>query len=127
MSAFATLNLKNQAATEVPFAPASIDPSNKVITWLGAGASYDAKPKATLLLNLPKAGASRVRIQGKVSIPVMDAIETTKRIDENLATFDFSLSKNSTLLDRQNLRAHIADFLTDAVIVAMVEQFENVY
>lgn len=127
MSAFATLNLKNQAGTEVAFAPAQIDPSTKIARWLASGSSYDAKPSAQIVVDLPKNGSTRIKVKGKVSIPVMDPIDASKRIDENLCAFEFSLSKTSVLLDRQNLRAHIADFLTDAVVVAAIEQFEAVY
>lgn len=127
MPAFANLSLKNQAAVEQVFAPANIDPSTKISTWLATGASFDAKPRATLSLSLPKSGSTRVKIVGKVSIPVMDPVVTTQKIDELIGTFEISLPKNATLLNRQDLRAMVADFLVDATVIAAVENFEAVY
>jgi hypothetical protein len=57
----------------------------------------------------------------------MDTVDTTKKIDENIAEFEFSLSKKSTLLQRQDLRAALADFAIDTVIVKAIEDFESIY
>lgn len=127
MPALDTISLKNQATTEVVFAPANINPQTNVVSWLGAGTTFDARTGVTLSVTLPKNGSTRIRIRGKVSIPIMDPVITGKKLDECLANFEFSLPKISVLADRQNLRAYIADFLTDAVVVAAVENFEAVY
>lgn len=127
MAAFATLQLKNQAATEVSYSPADIDPSTGIAKWLGAGASYDARPVVTLSVSYPKGTSSKCRVKGKISVPIMDPVVTTKKIDELIGTFEISLPKVSVLLDRQNIRAALADFLVDAAVVAAVENFESVY
>lgn len=127
MPAFATLQLKDQSATERSFAPASINSATGVIGWLRDGDSYDSRQSATLSVTLPKTNTSRVKIRGKVSIPVMDPVITDKKIDELIGSFEFSLPKNAVLVDRQDLRAYLADFLTDATIVSAVEDFESVY
>lgn len=127
MPAFANLSLKNQAATEVVYTPADIDPSTGVARYLGAGASFDARPQVTVSTSYPKGNSTKVKIKGKVVFPVMDAIDTTKKVDENIAQFEFSLSKGSALITRQDLRAALADFLVDPVCVTAVENFESVY
>ena len=127
MSAFATLQLKNQAATEVSYSPADIDPATNVAKWLGAGASYDARPQVTLSVSYPKGNATKVKVRGKISVPIMDPVITTQKVDELIGTFEISLPKVAALIDRQNLRASLADFLVDATVVAAVEGFESVY
>jgi hypothetical protein len=127
MPAFATLQLKDQSATERSFAPASINSATGVISWLRSGSTFDSRQSATLLVTLPKTNTSRVKVRGKVSIPVMDPDTGLKKIDELIASFEISLPKNAGLPDRQDLRAYLADFLTDATVVAAVENFESVY
>lgn len=127
MSAFSNLLLKNQAATEVTFAPADINPSTKVVRWMATGSSFDARPYATLSIAYPSGSATKVKVKGKVSIPVMDVNDTSVRTDEIIGLFEISLPKNAVLADRQNLRAYLADFLIDATVVSAVENFESVY
>ncbi len=127
MSAFANLSLKNQAAVETVFAPANIDPSTKVAAWLGAGVSLDSRNRASLSVILPSGSGTRVKIRGKVSIPVMDPVLTTQKVDESIATFEFSLPKNAVLGQRQDLRAFIADFLVDPTVIAAIENYESIY
>lgn len=126
MPSFATLNLKNQAGTETAFQPTTIDPSSKVATWLGAGASLDSKTQVSISTLLPTGRATRVRTKGKVVIPIIDSV-TGLKIDEIICNVDFSIPKNSALSSRQDARAYMADFLTDTVIVNAVENFESVY
>jgi hypothetical protein len=127
MSAFATLSLKNQAGTEVNYSPADIDQKTGVARYLGAGAVYDERPQVTVSVSYPSGKGTKIRVRGKISFPVMDPVDTTKKVDEQLALFEFSLAKNSALASRQNLRAAIADFLTDTVVVKAIEDFESVY
>jgi hypothetical protein len=127
MPAFANLSLKNQAATEVVYTPADIDPATGVARYLGAGANYDARPQVTVSTSYPKGNSTKVKVKGKIVFPVMDILDTTKKVDENIATFEFSLSKTSALLTRQDLRAALADFLIDPVVITGIEGFESVY
>lgn len=126
MPAFSTLQLKNQAGTEVSYSPVSIDPSSSMAKWLGAGASLDARAVVTGSVALPTGKSTRVRTRHKVTIPVMDSI-TGQKIDEVIVQVDFSIPKNCPLLDRQNARAAMADLLVDPVMVAAIENFESVY
>lgn len=127
MPAFAVLQLKNQAATEVSFQPADIDPANGVARWLGAGAVYDARTQVTSSVAYPKSSGTKVRIKGKISVPQMDAIDTTKKVDEALGSFEFAIPKSMALAARQDLRAMLADLLVDNIVVKAIEEFESTY
>lgn len=126
MPAFAPLQLKNQAAVETTFAPASINPSTSVASWLGAGATLDARTQVTHSLTLPTGKGTRVRSKQRVTIPIIDPVSGLK-VDEIIVNVDASIPKNSALADRQNARAYVADFMIDAVVVASYEGFESVY
>jgi hypothetical protein len=127
MPAFANISLKNQAAVEVVYTPADIDPTSSVARYLGAGASFDARPQVTISTSYPKGNSTKVKVKGKIVFPVMDTLDTTKKVDENIGQFEFSMSKSSALLTRQDLRAALADFLVDTTVVTAVENFESVY
>lgn len=126
MPAFATLNLKNQAAVETPFAPTNINASSGVATWLGAGSTLDARTQVTTSLTLPTGKATKVRFKGRISLPIIDS-GTGLKVDEIIINIDASLPKNSALIDRQNSRAYAADLLADPVVVAAFENLESVY
>jgi len=127
MSQFTTLSLKNQAATEVDFANSRIDYTSGVATWIAAGTSFDSRKKATFSLTIPTARSNRARVKAKVSIPIMDTVDTLRKVDELICNVEFVLPARSLKADRQDLRAHIADFLVDTVIVKAIEDFEGVY
>jgi hypothetical protein len=126
MPAFATLQLKNQAGTETSFSPASINAATQVATWLGAGATLDARTQVSASTVLPTGKQTRVRSKQRVNIPIMDPV-TGLKVDEIIINVDASIPKNSALADRQNARAYLADMLTDPVVVASYEGFESVY
>lgn len=127
MTQFATIQLKNHAGTETSFTVQGISYTNGVASWAAAGTSYDASRTATFSLQQPTARSTRARIRAKVTIPIMDPVNPLRKVDELLATVDIALPKQSALADRRDLRAFIADFLTDTVIVNAVENFESVY
>jgi hypothetical protein len=126
MPAFAVLQLKNQVGTETPFNPASINPATQVATWLGAGATLDARVQVSHSLVLPTGKSTRVRAKQRVVIPIIDSVSGQK-VDEIIVNVDASIPKNSALGDRQNIRAHVADLMTDPIVVAAFENFEAVY
>jgi len=57
----------------------------------------------------------------------MDTVDTLRKVDELICNVEFVLPARSLKADRQDLRAHIADFLVDTVIVKAIEDFEGVY
>jgi len=126
MSAFATLTLKNSANVDVSFVPSAID-QNGVANWMTSAASFDAKQKASLAVKLPKNGSSVVRVSGRIMQPVMDAVDTTKRVAEGVANFELILPKQMTETDRLDLRKKLETLLTNAVSTAAVQNFESIY
>lgn len=127
MTNFTTLQLKNQAGTEVNFTVQGISYTNGVASWNAAGGSYDASSIATFSLQQPTARSTRARVRAKLTIPIMDVVNPLRKVDDLIASVEFVLPKQSALADRQNLRAYLADFLTDSVIVNALEKFEAVY
>jgi len=127
MTQFATLSLKNDAGTENNFTVQGINYTNGVANWSLTGGSYDASRAATFSLQQPTAKSNRARVKIKVAIPIMDPINALRKVDEVIFNGEFVLPKQSSLADRKDLRAYVADFLTDAVIVNAVNNFESVY
>lgn len=127
MTQFATLQLKNDAAIEVPFTVEGINYQTNVAAWVNAGVSYDASKRVTFSMISPTSRSTRARLRLKVAIPIMDPVLTTRKADELIANVELVLPKSSTLADRKDLRAYIADLLTDAVVTNAVNNFESVY
>lgn len=129
MSQFNTLQLKNAAAAEQDFTVGTINTQTGVATWYGPygmDSSQEGRPQATFSLTLPTAKSSKARCKLKVSVPVLDPM-TNKRLDEDIFTCEFALSKLSSVSNRSNLLAYAADFLADTVVEKAVEGFEGVY
>lgn len=129
MSAFAPVSLKNQAATEIVFSPTTVDRNSSVnvANYAAPGTVYDARHKLSASIQLPTARSTRAKVKLKVTIPYMDAVNTSVKIDESIINIDFSFPKGAAQIDRQNLRAYAADLLTDAIVTAMVDNFEGIY
>lgn len=126
MSAFASLSLLNNAAVAVPFAPAAID-SQGVATWRSSNSVYDAKLRVTMSVSYPKNGSEVVRVRQRVTIPIMDTVDTTKKLGEAYASVEFVLPKRATQTQRLDLRAHVKDLVANAVTTAAVDSFESIY
>lgn len=126
MTAFAALTLKNNAGTDVVFNPLTIDQTG-VASWATSDARFDAKSIVTVSTKTPSARQPKARIKLKVTVPVMDAIDTTKKIDEIIATCEIAIPKNSDSTLRANARKHIETLLAHAVSTTFVTSFEGVY
>lgn len=129
MSAFAPVSLKNQAGTETAFNPTTVErnASINVANWAAAGTVYDGRHKLSASLQLPTSRSPRAKVKLKVTIPHMSSVDPNLKLDESIINLDFSLAKISGLVDRQNIRAYAADLLTDAIVIAMVENYEGIY
>lgn len=126
MTAFANLVLADSAAANQTFTPAAID-SSGVAKWLDNNAVFNAKRAVTMSVSYPSASGSVVRVKQKVSIPVMDTVDTTKQVGECIASLELVLPKVATLTQRKDLKAFAANLLTNAVSTAAVESFESIY
>lgn len=127
MTQFVTLQLKNHAGTEVDYTVQGINYATGVAAWNAAGASYDASRFATFSIQQPTLRSTRARVKLKLTLPIMDPVNPLRKIDELIGSVEFVLPKQSELADRRDLRAALADFLTDAVVVNAIEKFEAVY
>lgn len=126
MTAFAVLTLKNNATTDVAFQPQGID-SSGVAKWLGAGTVFDARYAVTMSVALPKNGSSVVRIKQKVTIPVMDTVDTTVKVGDAYANIELVLPKLASATQILDLRAFCANLVNNAVTTAAVTNFEAIY
>lgn len=126
MSAFASITLQNNAAANVVFTPSSID-RDGVATWYSTASVLDARPRATLSVRNPKNGSSVARVVGKVALPVMDTVDTTKKIAEVLGNFEFVLPKQASQTNRLDIRKLVDTMIQNAVLTAAVQDIEAVY
>lgn len=127
MSAFAAISLLNNAAVEQVLSPSSID-SIGVAKWMSTSeASLDARRVASMSVSLPKNGSNVARIKQKVLIPIMDTVDTTKKIAEAYVTIEAVIPKQATETNRLDLRAYAKDLLADAVSTAAFTNLESIY
>lgn len=127
MSAFATLSLQNEAAVAQTFAPAGIDPQG-VAKWMTQTESvFDARRQVTMSVSLPKNGSTVARVKQKVLIPIMDTVDTTKKVAEAYAIVELVLPKVASSTVRLDLRKYADQLLTNAVTTAAVTNFESIY
>lgn len=131
MSAFASMNLKNNAGTNVAFSPLTINSSTGVASWATGDAVYDNKTVLTVSSQLPSAKSSKGRMKVKLAVPYLvlnsDGVTYTKK-DEEILTIDIAIPKNMALLDRQNAQAFLKSVLTDVTLVTnFMTSFEGIY
>lgn len=126
MSAFATLTLKNNATTDVVFSPLTID-SNGVAQYGTADTIYDGKTFVSISSKVPSVRSNKARLKLKITHPLMDSVDTTKKLDEAIATVDIAYPKNMSQAARRDLKAYIATLVTNAVTTAFVDGFEGIY
>jgi len=127
MTAFASLTLPNNAAANQTFGPSGIDQKG-VAKWMTTSeASLDARRTVTMSVTLPKNGSSVVRVKQRVAIPIMDAVDTTKKIAEAYANIELVLPKQATSTNRLDLRKYAEKLIADAVTTAAVTDFESIY
>jgi hypothetical protein len=126
MVAFASKTLLNYAAANVVLTPARIDATG-VAKWRGSDSVFDAQPTATLLVKEPKNGSNVARVSGKIVVPVMDTVDTTKKVGECICTYEFVLPKAATLTQRRDILAMAKSDLDHATVEAAVENIESIY
>jgi hypothetical protein len=127
MSAFANITLVNNAAANVVFYPMTIVTSTGVAMYATSDAVFDAKSILTISTKQPAGANTRAKYRAKVTIPVMDAVYTTKKIDEAIVTVDFSLPRDLGSTPRLDARAYIKALIADAVTTAFLTSYEGIY
>lgn len=126
MSAFATVALTNEAAATVNFTPLNLD-NTGVARWGTANSVYDAKSLLSMKVDLPSGKSTRIKVKQKLTIPVMDAVDATLKIDELICNVEFSLPKSATQTQRLDMRKYAATLLAHAITTAAVDVFEGIY
>lgn len=126
MTAFAALTLQNNAAANVTFTPGSID-SAGIARWYGSGSVLDARPTVTFKVSNPPKGSNVARVSGKVTIPIMDAVNPQLKTAEMIGSFELVMPKQTTETQRLDLRKLVDTLLQNAVTTAGVQFIESVY
>lgn len=126
MTAFAAVTLQNNAAANVVFNPQAIDPTGVAI-WLTNDAIFDSKKKLTMSVTIPKGNSPVVRIKQRVMIPIMDAVDTTKKIGEAYVNIETVIPKLASETTRLDLRKFADTLLTNAVSTAAFQNLEAIY
>lgn len=126
MSAFAALVLTNSAAANVTFNPLTID-STGIASYATSDAIYDAKSFVSISSKVPNARSTKARFKGKVTVPLMDPVDPTKKIDEAIAAIDIAFPKNMGLTQRLDLKAYVDSLVSNAILTAFATSFEGIY
>lgn len=127
MPAFAALVLKNNAATNVTFNPLTIDTTTGVASYATSEAVWDAKSTCTVSSSTPSAKSSRAKQRVRVTVPIMDAVDTTKKIDEVIIDVQCNYSRLSTSGHRNDARAFADSALQHAIATAFATSYEGIY
>lgn len=126
MTAFAAITLLNHAAANVVFAPNKIDAAG-VAKWLGAETIYDGKRSATLSVTLPQNGSTVVRIKGRINQPIMDTVDTAKKVGDMYLNIEGVIPKLASETNRLDLLALSKSFLDNPAIEAAFQNLESQY
>lgn len=126
MTAFAAVTLLNNASANVVFNPQAIDPTGVAI-WLTSDAVFDAKKKLTMSVSIPKGNSPVSRIKQRVMIPIMDAVDTTKKVGEAYVNIEAVIPKLASDTTRLDLRKFADTLLTNAVSTAAYQNLEAIY
>lgn len=126
MSAFANLVLVNNAAANVTFVPSSIDASG-VATWREQVSVFDAARRVTMSVSLPKNGGTVARVKQKVVIPIMDSVDTSKKIAEAYVNVEYVFPKQASDTVRLDARKFVDTLILHAVSTAAVQSLESIY
>lgn len=127
MPAFADLTLPDNAGVDQTFKPNRID-SNGVASWMTVTeASLDARRTVTSSVSMPKNGSPVARVKQRVTIPVMDPVDTSKKIADAYVNVEFVLPKLASGTVRLDLRKFADKLIESAVTTAAIDNFESVY
>lgn len=126
MPAFAALTLTDHAAANIVFGPTAID-ANGVAKWLGPETVFDGKKSVTQSISLPKNGSSVVRVKQRIAIPVMDTVDTTKKIGEAYVNVEYVMPKQAALATRLDLKAFLVDLAGESLTTNALTSFESAY
>jgi len=126
MPAIAALTLADRTPANVVFTPQSIDALG-VARYYDDNSIFDAKRVVSMSVTLPKNGSSVARIKEKIVIPIMDTVDTSKKLGEIIVNLDAVIPKLASANQRLDARAFIVSLAGNAVSTAAFTSLENVY
>lgn len=127
MTQLADLVISDGSATNRTFVVQNVDYQTGVATWGLAGASFDASTIASFSIKPPSKTSSRTRIRCRITIPIMDPVLTTKKVDEVIGDVTFNIPKIANSNTRLDIRAFTRNFLSDNVVINACNSFQGVY
>lgn len=142
MGAITTISLKNAAAVEAVFTPNQ--PKNGLIWWFNRSATVAlGHPRVSASFKEPMpngpTGASdsnrMFKVQWNVYRPTLEVLGTTdggytavpKKAYENVGKIELHFAERSTMLERQDLRANLADVFTEPNFIDMVDNLNGIF
>lgn len=127
MPAFASVPVAlDSGSTTASLVPSTID-SNGVAKWFQAGDVLDARLSLTASARNPTKNGSVSRVQVKFVYPIMDTVETTKKIGEMLGTMEFVIPKKASQSQRNQLFYAVKSIAALSVVESAVKSIESVY
>lgn len=126
MTAFAALVLADRTPANVTFNPAGQSPDG-VARFMTNDSVFDAKRVVTMQVSLPKNGSPVARVKQRVTVPIMDAVDTTKKLGEAYINIETVFPKNCSEAVRLDLKAFGQNLLANAVSTAAFQNLEAIY
>lgn len=127
MTAFAAILLDDDGDTPHTFSPSTIDSNGAARLFENGDVPFDGRNALSLSVKLPKNGSQVARVTAKVVVPVMDSIDSTKKVGEVLGNVEFVIPKGATTSHRADLLAFVRNFLADPSVEAAVSELESIY
>lgn len=127
MTAFAAITLADSIPANHVYNPSSIDANGVAHLYTVGSNGFDSREQISLLVKLPKAGGSVARVTAKVSLPIMDTVDTALKVGEAIGTVEFVMPKQATQAQREMLLALVKAFLANASVTAAVSTLESIY
>lgn len=142
MGAITTISLKNNALVEQVFVPNQ--PKDGLVWWFNRSATVAlGHPRVSASFKEPKPngpmgssdGSRMYKVQWNVYRPTLEVIGTTdggyqavpKKAYENVGKIELQFAERSSMLERQDLRAQLADVFTELNFIDMVDNLNGIY
>lgn len=125
MPALAAITLADSVPANRVFNPSGKDGS---VSMLMTDASvYDAKDQLSVALSRVSANSKVNRLKFRVITPIMDTVDTTKRVAFCQADVSLTLPKEATAVHRADILALVASLTGHATIKTMALNVEDLY
>lgn len=119
MATIANLLLKNNAATNVTFAPDTVRTGEYAKYADRSQGSFVGTAYASLTRKINPAATGVRKIQAKLVVPTVDAVTGALKY-QGIGTAELSMPNAMTLLEKQELYARFKSLIADAVFGAAV-------